>query len=326
MTRSLVLGAGLLGGHIARHLADSGYAVDVFSRGFNPWFHEERRDGIDVHVGRIETETHLLRELVEAADLVIHLASSSRPPVAARAPVVDLEQTVTPALTAMQVVSQCSTPTLFLMCSSGGTIYGQPRELPTPESHPFQPTTPYAITHVALEHYLDYFRRAHGLEAITLRFANVYGPGEFGRGGQGVIGTWLHQIAIGERPVVIGGLSVSRDFVYVEDAARATSALIEGGHPGTAYNVGSSTTTSLLDLLDILRSVTGVEIESTPGMSPADDAGSVIQRTLLDTTLIGDHVGWSCSVPLEVGVERAWRWMTEEWLARSELAGAFAAE
>jgi nucleoside-diphosphate-sugar epimerase len=53
--RCLVLGAGLLGGHVARHLADCGYVVDVFSRGINPWFDERRQRGIDIHVGRIET-------------------------------------------------------------------------------------------------------------------------------------------------------------------------------------------------------------------------------------------------------------------------------
>jgi UDP-glucose 4-epimerase len=226
-----------------------------------------------------------------------------------------------PALTVMQLVSEHGSSKQVVMCSSGGTVYGNPRELPTPESHPFQPTTPYAITHVALEHYLDYFRRSHDVEAVTLRFANVYGPGEFGRGGQGVIGTWLRQVAIGDRPVVVGGLAVSRDFVYIEDAARAVSAAIERGQSGRAYNVGSNTTTSLLDVLDVLRAVTCVEIEPTPGMSTLDHGGNAIPTTLLDSTLIADHTGWSASVPLAEGVERAWRWMTEEWLSVYEHVG-----
>jgi len=321
LKRCLVLGAGLLGGHVARHLADSGYSVDVFTRGFNPWFDEKQRAGIDIHVGRIEAETDLLRELIGAADYVIHLASSSRPPAAERAPIVDLEQTVTPALTVLQLVSEHGGSKRLVMCSSGGTIYGRPQELPTPESHPFQPTTPYAITHVALEHYLDYFRQAHDVEAIMLRFANVYGPGEFGRGGQGVIGTWLRQVAIGDRPVVLGTLSVSRDFVYVEDAARAVSATLAHGKPGVAYNVGSNTTTSLLELLGVLRSVTDVQIEPTPGLSPVDHSAVAIPTTLLDTTLIAQHTDWSASVPLDEGVEKAWRWMTEEWLVAHELSG-----
>src|SRR4051794_36110562 len=102
MTRCLVLGAGLLGGHVARQLTDSGHEVDVFSRGFNPWFNQERREGIGIYPGEIETDTHLLCELIGAADCIVHLASSSRPPAAAIAPVADVEQTLRPALTVMQ--------------------------------------------------------------------------------------------------------------------------------------------------------------------------------------------------------------------------------
>src|SRR4051812_37691566 len=105
MTRCLVLGAGLLGGHVAWRLCDEGHDVTVFSRGINPWFDEGRREGIAVHVGRIESEAELLGELIANADWVVHLASSSRPPLAIQAPVVDVEQTLTPALTVMQHMS-----------------------------------------------------------------------------------------------------------------------------------------------------------------------------------------------------------------------------
>lgn len=322
VSRCLVLGAGLLGSHIARHLADSGYDVDVYSRGLNPWFDENRRAGIDVHIGRIESETELLEELVDAADCVVHLASSSRPPLAARAPVVDVEQTITPALIVMQLVARCAGSKMLLSCSSGGTVYGIPNRFPTPETHPLQPTTPYAITHVALEHYLDYYRRAHGLECITMRFANVYGPGELGRGGQGVIGTWLRQIAIGERPVLLESTSVSRDFIFISDAASAVTALIDNGRPGTAYNVGSNTTTSLLDLLEVVRSVTAATIEPAPGSPASDYSASLIPMTHLDTTLIREHAGWEPTVGLEDGIARTWTWINEEWVPRFERADA----
>jgi UDP-glucose 4-epimerase len=323
--RCLVLGAGLLGSHIARHLADSGYDVDVYSRGLNPWFDETRRQGIDVHIGRIESETELLTDLVEAADCVVHLASSSRPPLAVRAPLVDVEQTITPALIVMQLVARWGKSKLLLSCSSGGTVYGVPSTFPTPETHPLQPTTPYAITHVALEHYLDYYGRAYGLEWITMRFANVYGPGELGRGGQGVVGTWLRQIAIGERPVLFESTSVSRDFIFISDAAAAVAALIDKGRPGTAYNVGSSTTTSLHDLLELVRSVAATTIEPAPGSPAGDCAASLIPMTLLDTTLIREHAGWEPAVDLEEGISRTWEWINDEWLPRCERTDALVA-
>jgi UDP-glucose 4-epimerase len=314
MSRCLVLGAGLLGGHVAWQLRREGHDVTVLSRGINPWFDEARRDGIELHLGRIETETELLGELVGNAECVIHLASSSRPPLAVQAPVVDVEQTLTPALTVMQHLSHFGRDKRLITCSSGGTVYGSPHRVPTPEDHPFQPTTPYAVTHVALEYYLEYYRHAHGLESVTLRFANVYGPGELGRGGQGVIGTWLHQIAIGERPVLLGDMTISRDYVYVEDAARAVGAVITKPSPVHAYNVGSSSTTTLYELLEILRDVTGAEIEPTPGPPAFEHATGGIPLTLLDTTRINEDTGWTPSVRLEEGVSRTWEWLRTEWM------------
>jgi UDP-glucose 4-epimerase len=314
MRRCLVLGAGLLGSHIARHLADAGYGVTLFSRGVNPWLDESRRDGIELHTGRIETETELLEELIDVADYVVHMASSSRPPLAAQAPLIDVDQTITPALIVMQLIARSKGAKMLLSSSSGGTVYGNARVFPTPETHPFQPTTPYAITQVAVEHYVDYYRRVHKLDSITMRFANVYGPGELGRGGQGVIGTWLHQIAIGERPVLLGSISVSRDFVFVADAAAAVCALLDRGSPGAAYNVGSSMTTSLVDLLELIESVTGASIEPAPGSG--DDSATLIPMTLLDTSLITEHTAWEAQVSLEDGIARTWEWMTDEWLPR----------
>jgi UDP-glucose 4-epimerase len=215
----------------------------------------------------------------------------------------------------MELVARHAGSKTLFCCSSGGTVYGAPREFPTPETHPLRSDTPYAITHVALEHYLDYYRRAHRLDAITMRFANVYGPGELGRGGQGVIGTWLRQIGLGERPMLFGSISVSRDFLFVSDAAAAVGALIEHGRSGTAYNVGSNTTTSLVDLLELVRSVTGVTIELARGS--LEYASSLIPMTLLDTALVREHAAWEPTVPLDEGVGRTWEWMSDEWLPQN---------
>lgn len=311
--RCLVVGAGFLGSHVAHHLAESGHSVSLFSRSFNPWFTSDRATRIEIHVGRIETETDLLRELVDSADYVIHFASSSRPPTALVAPVLDIEQTMTPALTILQIISEAAPGKTLMMCSSGGTIYGKPTQLPTPEDHPLQPLTPYAISHAAVEHYVNFYRRTHDLDAVILRFANVYGPGELGKGGQGVIGTWLHQIAIGERPVLVVNANVSRDFIYVEDMAQAISALIASGHGSTVYNIGSGTTVTLMDLLHEVRSTVGSEVEPALG-SPVERGGAAdIPVTHLDTGRICTETDWRPETSLPDGLEATWTWANAHW-------------
>ncbi len=310
--RCLVLGAGFLGSHVAHHLAQTGFEVSLFSRSFNPWFTSERAEGIDIHVGRIEGETDLLRKLVGAADTIIHFASSSRPPTALLAPVQDLEQTVTPALTVLQILSDAEPGKTLMMCSSGGTVYGKPSELPTPEDHPLRPLTPYAISHAAVERYVAFYRRTYDLDAVVLRFANVYGPGELGRGGQGVIGTWLHQIAIGERPVLVGSLNVSRDFIYVEDAAQAVAALLNS-RQSNVFNIGSGTTTTLLEVLTNLRATVGSEVETTLGSFAEHHPVVDIPVTHLDTTRIRAETDWSPETSITDGLESTWAWATEHW-------------
>ena len=311
--RCLVVGAGLLGSHVARELADCGYEVAVFTRGVNPWFTSERQEDIAVNFGEIEAERELLSELIEEADCVVHLASSSRPPMAAHAPALDLARTVVPALTVAEMVARHGDEKLLVTSSSGGTVYGTPLVLPTPETHPLRPTTPYAISHVALEHYLLHFQRHFRLRSATCRFGNVYGPGELGRGGQGVIGTWLREVALGEQPIALGDLDVARDFVYVDDAARAVRAIIENSCCGP-YNIASSSATSLRELLGIVRDVIGIAIHPIAAPAGVRHATAEIRRTCLDITRIRQHVGWTPSVTLSEGIRLTWDWLRTEWL------------
>ena len=254
MRRCLVLGGGLLGSHIARHLCDAGYDVSLFSRSLNPWLDESRRGGIEIHLGRIETETGLLEELVDAADYVIHLASSSRPPLAARAPLVDVDQTVTPALIVMELVARTAGSKMFLqLLLRRDGVRGTPRV-----SDPRDASVPAddAVCHHA--------RRARALRGLLPprtrarldhhAFLERLRPGRARCAAARVSSvTWLHQIAIGERPVLLERISVSRDFVFIEDAAAAVTALVDQGRTGRTYNVGSNTTTSLLDLLELVE-------------------------------------------------------------------------
>src|SRR5262245_44095893 len=119
MSRCLVIGCGLIGSHAARALADRGHDVAVFSRGFNPWFDESRRAGIDVTQGDIGVDSRVLADLVAGADDVVYLASSSKPPTAAADPLLDVEQTIKPALALLEHLASHPDKRLFI-ASSGG--------------------------------------------------------------------------------------------------------------------------------------------------------------------------------------------------------------
>ena len=306
--RCLVVGAGLIGSHVARRLADEGADVTVFSRGLNPWLDEERRRGIDIHLGEVQEGERVLEELVAASDTVVHTESSSRPPTAVRDPVWDLQNSVVPALTVMRLVLAAPHAPLLLLASSGGTVYGNPVELPTPETHPLLPRTPYAISNVAVERYADFYAAQGSLRRVVLRFSNVFGPGELGRGGQGVVGVWLRQIAAGTESALLGDPTLARDFVYVDDAATAVAAVVRGARQGV-YNVGSSRATTLAEVMEIMKEVTGMPVEFEPSAPPEGHPTSYIERTQLDIRHIREDTGWVPQTSFVDGVRKTWSWV-----------------
>jgi UDP-glucose 4-epimerase len=260
-----------------------------------------------LYCGTIEGDSGQLTELVSEADVVVHVASSSKPPLAAQDPLGDVERTLKPALEVLKIVSSFPRKRLFV-ASSGGTVYGNPEAIPTPEDHPLRPETPYAITHAAVEQYVTFYQRAYGIRAIRVRFSNVFGPGAVGVGHQGVIGTWLRNVALGEPLVVSTNLAIKRDFVHVTDAVSAVRFLIEGFPSHDVYNVGGGASLSLGEVLRAVAAVTGAEPELQGSEDGTQHATRHIPITLLDASRIEREAGWRPQVPFLEGVHETWEW------------------
>jgi UDP-glucose 4-epimerase len=311
MSRCLIIGCGLIGSHAARHLADRGHDVTVFSRSCNPWLDESKRSGIPVHEGEVARSNALLAELIGASDVVVHSASSSKPPVAADDPLSDLRSTVEPALAVMSLAASYHGKRVFF-ASSGGTVYGNPDALPTPEDHPLRPATPYAISHVAVEQYAAFYASTRGLTTVRLRFSNVFGPGELGHGRQGIVGHWLRRSAAGLPLLVSTGLDVKRDFLYVTDAVAALALLVERSPRHGVYNVGGGATISLSEVARAVATVTGMKSEFISDPDAAVHATSNIPMTFLDSSRIAGETGWQPAVSFVDGVRRTWDWVRDE--------------
>jgi UDP-glucose 4-epimerase len=186
-----------------------------------------------------------------------------------------------------------------VVASSGGALYGAARRLPTPEDEPTQPRSPYGTAKLCIEHYLGHFTRAGALDALAMRYGNVYGPGQDGTGEAGVVAISSLRLLGGKAPVLRGDGSQTRDFTYVGDIVAANVLGLASTVTG-ALNVGTGRETSIGDLVHLLSELAGYAGEPDREPLPPGE----VARSALDNSLITDRLGWRPTVSLDVGLAR----------------------
>lgn len=195
--------------------------------------------------------------------------------------------------------------------STGGAIYGVTENVPTSEIEPAVPLSGYGLSKRTAEEYGAWFRSAQGLDVVTLRYGNVYGPRQDPSGDAGVIALFCGRALAGQRPVVFGDGRQTRDYVFVEDIVTANvAAATAGALAHRTYNVGTGTEVSVLELIAAVAAAAEVDPAAfTPEFRPAR-AGEVL-RSCLDVGRSRAELGLSVSTPLESGVKATVEWMRD---------------
>lgn len=294
-------GAGFIGSHVAEAYREAGWAVvalDDLSSG--------QRANVPEGVELVEMDVRSdeLDALFEKRgfEVVNHHAAQMDVRVSVDEPRFDAAVNVDGTLNVLEACVDHGVDRV-VFASSGGTVYGEPEGLPVAERHPKRPDSPYGITKLAGEHYLRFYWRVHGLEAIALRYANVYGPRQDPHGEAGVVAIFGRAVLEGEPLTIFGDGKQTRDYVYVGDVARAnllaTEMAIEGAPSidQLAFNVGTGAETSVNELANAIqgaagRSVEVVHDEPRPGE---------LQRSALDAGRL-EARGWTPSTSLEDGL------------------------
>jgi UDP-glucose 4-epimerase len=206
----------------------------------------------------------------------------------------------------------------FVLVSSGGVVYGEPDLRPTPETAPKLPLSPYGVTKLASELYLNYYRKIHGLEYVALRYGNVFGPRQDPHGEAGVVAIFCSRLLSGRSLTVFGDGEQTRDYVFVKDVVGANLAasemdLSEGagqalpGLDAVAFNVGTGKGTSVNRLADILEAVSG----NRPGREYEAARPGELRHSTLDTGRIQAR-GWACQWSLEEGLRETYEHIARE--------------
>ena len=303
--RCLVLGgSGFIGSHLVELLVEEGFQVRVFSHlaaSSNRLASVARR--IELIEGDFR-DTPTLAKSVEGCDFVYHLIATTIPSTSNRDQVFDVETNLVPTLRLLEICAR-ERVRQIIFSSSGGTVYGATDTSPIPETHVTEPRSAYGITKLAIEKYLALFHAMHGLEYTVLRVGNAYGPRLPVKGEQGVVGVFLDRLRRGEPILLWGDGSVTRDYVYVGDVARAFRAALGQQSPFSVFNIGTGAGTSLLELIALMEKVTGC-----PARILREPARQVdVPVNVLDTSRAGRYLRWEPVTPLETGILNTWNWI-----------------
>jgi nucleoside-diphosphate-sugar epimerase len=301
-------GAGFIGSALARALVEGGADVTVLDDLSGGRI--ERLPGRSVRFveGSVLDEDDLAGAFGQGPDVVVNMAASFANLRSVESPVGDLRTNAEGTLRSLRHASLGAVE-LYIHASSS-CVYGGSEGLLDEEATPPRPYTPYAVSKLASEHYAMFFRRYHGLPVVVLRYFNCYGPGEEAGRHRGVVARFV-DAALGGEPLVITGSGMeTRQFLYVEDAVRATLMAARAGEAvhGRTVNVASGLDTSILDLARMV-------VEVTCSRSPIETTGArdwdVVAHRHASTARAGEIIGFAACVGLRDGLERTARWMRE---------------
>ena len=228
-------------------------------------------------------------------------------------PAHDASVNVLGTLSVLQAAQSASVGAV-VVCSTGGAIYGEDAPLPTTEDQPAAPESPYGLSKLAAERYAAFYVRAHGLPAVVLRFANVYGPRQHPAGGAGVVSLFCDAARSGRHPTIFGDGGQTRDFLFVGDVAgaavRAADRLRSGDTaPGAVLNIGTGTEVTITELAAAIGRVAGLRpAEFAPILEPARPGE--LRRSCLDPSRARDVLGLPPATSLADGLAATWAWHT----------------
>jgi len=294
-------GAGFIGSNIVRKLVAQGDAVrivDDLSTGHRENI-AEVQDVVDLHEGSI-CDAALLHSVFDGADYVLHQAALASVQRSVDDPVASNDANVDGTVKVLCAARDCGVKRVVYASSS--SLYGDVPKLPKGEDMAPMPKSPYAVSKLAGEYYCRAFTAVYGLETVSLRYFNVYGPYQDPQSQYAaVIPIFVRCLLDGRRPQVFGDGEQSRDFTFVEDVVAANlQAATAPGAGGEYMNLGCGDRHTLNHMLELLQGIIGVEVEP----EYLDDRAGDVKHSQADINKARRLIGYDPQVSFEEGLRR----------------------
>jgi UDP-glucose 4-epimerase len=300
MKRCLVIGGnGFVGSHVVDQLVRQGHEVGVYDR-FSSDVNRFESAGVRRHIGDF-LDAEGIGRAVRNYQVVYHLMTTTTPATATSDPLLDIRTNVVGSVDLLRAAAKAGIEH-FYFASSGGTIYGTVPDRPAREDDPTVPISPYGIGKLTIERYLDFYRVTTGMQTTSFRISNAFGTRQNPLRPQGVIPIFLRSVLEGRPIQVLGDGSMSRDYIYVEDVARAMVRPLSGEHMHDAYNIGSGVATTVNEVVELIRDITRREFDTIHTPAPS----TFVDRVVLDTSRYRADFGDFMNVGLRDGIARTW--------------------
>jgi UDP-glucose 4-epimerase len=299
-------GAGFIGSHLAAALVGAGHGTRILDD-LTTGCAENVPAGARFIEGDV-ADAAAVAGAIDGVEVVFHLAAHRAVAQSVERPLSTDTANTHGTLTVLKAAVDAGARRVI--SSSSSSVYGGAEVMPTPETEPTWPRSPYAVTKLAGEHYCRVFSELFALETVSLRYFNVFGPRQRPDSAYAaVIPRFLDALRGGRPPTVHGDGRQSRAFVYVDDAVAANlaaAAAPSAACKGQAYNVGGRRSVDLLGLLEIMGGITGVEPRPVHTEARPGD----IRHSSADISAAARELGWLPQVSLEEGLRRTLEWMS----------------
>ena len=302
MSKILVTGgAGFIGSHLVDRLIKEGHKVvvlDNLSTGkkenLNP---KAKFYKIDICSPKI---SEIFKK--ERPEIVFHFAAQIDVRKSVENPLEDAKINILGSLNLLESCKRYKVKK-FIFTSTGGAIYGEAEVIPTPETYPEFPLSPYGIEKLTIDKFLNYYNKVFGLPYISLRLANVYGPRQNSKGEAGVIAIFCNKILSGKQPVINGSGKQTRDFVFVNDVVQAAFLAMKSKKSGI-YNIGTAKETDVNTIFRKLKELTGSKCKKIHGPAKPGEQ----KRSRLDFKKAKRGLKWNPKYNLDRGLKETVKW------------------
>jgi UDP-glucose 4-epimerase len=308
--RALITGgAGFIGSHVAELFLDHGYEVEIIDN-LSSGKRENVPENATLHEISVTSKDAAAVVRDGNFDVLVHLAAQMDVRRSVADPLFDAGTNILGIINLVEAVKESGRTTRVVFTSTGGAIYGDFNTPPNVENVPKEPDSPYAISKLASEYYLAYYGRLHGIEHVSVRFGNVYGPRQDPHGEAGVVAIFCNRILEGKPLTIFGDGEQTRDYVYVGDVANAVwrGATLDlppaGPVDARSFNIGTGLGTSVVELARLLQDAAGSSVDVVFAPRRAGEQ----QESFLTVDKARDVLGWTSEVSLADGLARTFAW------------------